>query len=200
MRPSTVQAGKAATEDGRHERRRRWAFSRKQVALALGWVTAPAILATIIAWAILLLVWGPLGERVAVVRGSADPQALYWEAVGRVLATTGLLAAVFSAIAFLAALVMSRRVAGPLCRMGDVARKVGEGDLAERLHVRRTDVARDVVPEFNAMLDKVETRMRRYERLLRNLDDILSAADPADAERTAQRLKQALAVIRRTPG
>lgn len=179
----TAQSSVAiATERRQEARTRYWVMPGLQVRMILWMVLVTATMATIAAWAILLAVWSPLGDRLVMTGNGIAAQALYQEACLRVLLTTGLLIAVFGAIAFVVALSVSHKVAGPLHRLSQVARNVARGRVRERVALRRGDYLHRFAAAFNEMLERVEDCAQRRKRLLARVDTALSDLERSSAE------------------
>jgi methyl-accepting chemotaxis protein len=192
--------GQSASErrtNGAHTGRTRfWIVPKLQLRMILWMVLVTSILATVAAWAILLTVWSPLGAEWLFLGDGTDADALFADASIRIFTTTGLLLVVFGAIAFMVGIVISHRVAGPLYRMGILARKVTDGALSERLHIREKDYVHHVLPDFNAMLETVEERILGYEATLAKVDEHLGAVTSVGDAEAEQRLQEALQAIR----
>src|SRR6185369_16795295 len=67
--------------------------------------------------------------------------------------------------AILAALLLSRRILGPVEALTEAARRMGQGDLSRRVAVRSRDEIGELAQAFNGMADSLE----RIEQLRRNM-------------------------------
>ena len=163
-------------------RTRYWVLPKLQ-ARFVGWLVAiSAVVATTVAWTVLLVVWSPLGTQLAWTGGNVDPDKLFWDATLRVVLTTGLLVAIFAMVALLTGLVMSHKVAGPLHRMTMVAGQVSQGQYRQRVELRRGDYIQDFADKFNGMLDHVQGRIEQQQVVLTNLQLKLAELDNAAAD------------------
>lgn len=166
------------------ERKTYWVQPRLQ-AKFVGWLVAiSAIVATTVAWAILLVVWAPLGHQLVWAGPGADANKLFWDACLRVFLTTGLLVVIFGLVAFLSGIIISHRVAGPLHRIGLVATQVSQGQYHERVTLRHGDYVQEFAVKINEMLDHVDSRMSQQQRTLTQAYNKLSDLEMAISDGT----------------
>ena len=207
MLVTTVEQGQVSAEAStRDERTRYWVLPKLQ-ARFIGWLAGiSALAATTVAWAILLVVWSPLSDQLVWASNGLEPDALFWSACFRVLATTGLLIIIFGLVAFVTGLLISHRVAGPLHRMGLIASQVASGHYSERVQLRRGDYVPEFAQKFNEMLDHVEQRFRHQRvalsRLQSKLSDLEAAATngasaPEEIDKSVQEVLRAMRDMRR---
>jgi two-component system, OmpR family, sensor kinase len=78
--------------------------------------------------------------------------------------TLGVLLAVLAVVSFL----FVRSLARPMTRLSEVARALGEGDLAARARLRRTDELGDLGRAFDEMADRLGATLRAQTELLAN--------------------------------
>ena len=175
---------------GKSERRRKryWLDPKLQAGFIIRLLLLCALLATILAWSVLYVVWAPLLDRIDWSASGAQPQELFVQAAARVLATTILLILAFSIVAFGVGLVFSHRVAGPAHRLSRLLRRAAEGQYDERATVRRKDCLQELVTAFNEMLDAMEkqsqerrVKLETVRRVLVKLED-LTRSPISDAE------------------
>ena len=192
----------SAATGRRNARKRYWVIPRLQMRLILWVVLVTSLMATTAAWAILMSVWPPMGEGVSWMASSGSMDTLFQNACIRVFVTTGLLVLVFGVIAFLTGLIISHKIAGPLYRIGRVAVHVADGRAGERVFVRKGDYLHEFSQCFNTMLDAVEAREIRSERVLTRIQSITeevaqSIADgPVSSAQLDARLEEVDRVIR----
>ena len=188
-------------------RKRYWVLPKLQLRfIRLGWlVAASAVVATTLTWGILLILWSSLANQVVSGGPVADAGQLFWAACLRVFATTGCLIVVFGLVAFLAGLVVSHRVAGPLYRLGRIAQEVAAGrddPAARRITLRPRDYIHEFADQFGEMLGSLSQRAQGYREVLSALHDRLSDLEGAVAdgkappEGVSTELREALRVIR----
>lgn len=91
----------------------------------------------------------------------ASPQAL-GRAISSFLLWGGLLAA---GIALILTFVLSRRISSPIGTLAATARRLGQGELSQRVELEDRGEVRELAQAFNAMADDLE----RAEQLRRNL-------------------------------
>jgi len=177
-------------ESNPSERKRYWVLPGLQARL-VGWLVAiSAVVATSAALAVLMAVWVPLSRRFVWAGNAEAAEALFWDASMRVFITTGCLIAIFALVAFVAGVIISHRVAGPLHRLERIARGVANGRYDVRATLRRGDYVHEFAEAFNGMLTHVQGRIGRHEALLARLDRELS--DLAAASREGEFAEEAL--------
>jgi methyl-accepting chemotaxis protein len=177
--PSTVlvESASLSLPGVASRRRQNWVLPHLRGRMALWLVAAPALVATSAAWAALFVLWSPILDRVAWSARGAD--GVFWDMCLRILVTTGAMTAIFGIVALVVARIVSHRVAGPLHRMGEVARQVAKGRHHERVRLRDGDYILDFTEDFNDMLDGIEARSRfqrnRMKAVQKNLSDLETA-------------------------
>lgn len=102
-----------------------------------------------------------IGPEPSVGEEATSPQTL-GEAINRFLLWGGLLAA---AIALVLTFVLSRRMSSPIGALAATARRLGQGDLSQRVQLRDRGEVRELAQAFNSMAVDLE----RLEQLRRNL-------------------------------
>ena len=196
-----VENATLSLPDTASRRRRNWILPNLRGRRALWLVAAPALVATAVAWAALLLLWSPVLHQVAWSMRGANPDRVFWEVCLRILLTTGALAVIFGAVALVAARIVSHRVAGPLHRMGEVALQVSKGRQHERVRLRDGDYIEDFAEKFNDMLDCIEARSRfhrnRMKAVQKNLSDLVTALmnGTVGTEELEERLRESLRIV-----
>jgi len=97
-------------------------------------------------------------------------------------------------------LFFSHRIAGPLYRFEQTLQGVGEGDLSQRVQLRRYDELKDLGDEINRTLDVLDTQVRRAKEMVSHAERAhsnLSAlwqgqgAQGAEIDRNLSALKEA---------
>jgi len=166
MAATVTESARTVTPERQRRRRQYWVSPRLQGRFVVWLVATTAVVATIVAWAILLVVWTPLGNRIVLSSGEMAADQLFWDACLRVLATTAFMVFIFGLVTFLVVLIITHRVAGPLYRIGLTAAQVAQGHYRERVNLRRKDYIQDFADKFNEMLDNVESRFRRQQRTI----------------------------------
>jgi signal transduction histidine kinase len=102
-----------------------------------------------------------IGPEPSAGEEATSPQTL-GEAINRFLLWGGLLAA---AIALVLTFVLSRRMSSPIGALAATARRLGRGDLSQRVQLRDRGEVRELAQAFNSMAVDLE----RLEQLRRNL-------------------------------
>jgi len=102
-----------------------------------------------------------IGPRFLAGTDAASPRT-FGEAINRFLLWGGLLAA---AIALVLTFVLSRRMSSPIAALAATARRLGRGDLGQRVQLKDRGEVRELAQAFNAMAIDLE----HAERLRRNL-------------------------------
>ncbi len=102
-----------------------------------------------------------IGPEPSAGEEATSPQTLR-EAINRFLLWGGLLAA---AIALVLTFVLSRRMSSPIGALAATARRLGRGDLSQRVQLRDRGEVRELAQAFNSMAVDLE----RLEQLRRNL-------------------------------
>lgn len=167
----------ASTDAGSVDRRIYWNLPWKHGRL-VGWtVFTASTMATVAAWAVLLLIWSPLAGRLVWATDTMNAREFFQDATLRVFATTFGFAAITGAVAFLTGLVVAHRIAGPLHRIKLTAAHVADGQLCDRVSVRKEDSIHDFADSFNDMLDHVESRFRRQRHAVRKAQQLLNDAE-----------------------
>lgn len=97
-------------------------------------------------------------------------------------------------VAAAAALLFARRLTGPILKIGEVARRVGAGDLAARVKgVRSRDEMGDLALRMNAMIRQLSERLELMKFVSRGtVDAVQGAADSEGVARTAERRRAAV--------
>lgn len=97
------------------------------------------------------------------------------------------------AAAAAAALVFAGRLTGPILQIGEVAKRVGAGDLAARVkRVRSRDELGDLALRMNAMIRQLNERLELMKFVSRETVSAVAAADAAGVARTGERRRAAL--------
>ncbi len=196
-----VESATMSLPDAASRRRQNWILPNLRGRMALWLVAAPALAATTAAWAALFLLWSPVLDRVGWSMRGANPDQVFGDVCLRVLLTTGALAVIFGIVALVAARIVSHRVAGPLHRIGEVARQVSEGRHHERVRLRDGDYIEDFARQFNDMLDSIEARSRfqrnRMKAVQKNLSELETALMDREvsAEELAECLRESLRIV-----
>jgi signal transduction histidine kinase len=94
--------------------------------------------------------------------GALDDRQTFVSSVNRSLLLAVLIA---GGAALLAALLLSRRILGPIEALTEAARRMGQGDLSRRVEVEGKDEIGELAQAFNAMADS----LARVEQLRRNM-------------------------------
>ena len=71
--------------------------------------------------------------------------------------------ACFAILALITA-VISNKIAGPVYKMEITFKKVAEGDYGARAYLREGDAYEGLAKEFNAMMDKLEPKLRAQDK------------------------------------
>lgn len=188
MISATIKADHIANENMEQSiRKRYWVLPGLQARIILWGVLITSLLAAVAAWTILLVVWQPLVGRFMWSGSGPSIDELFRIVCIRVFLTTGLLILLFAVIAFVTGLFVSHRVAGPLYRMGRVARQIAEGRFSRRVALRKYDYVSGFLGDFNNMLDYVESQLdcqqAAFDKLEKQLDEIerLAASEKIEA-------------------
>lgn len=70
-------------------------------------------------------------------------------------------------------LLMSHRIAGPLWRIEQTAKAVGEGDVTIRIHLREKDEIRGLADQMNKMVETIGARLKDINATVVILEDKL---------------------------
>jgi methyl-accepting chemotaxis protein len=65
----------------------------------------------------------------------------------------------FTFLVFLISIFMSHKIAGPLFQLKKLFSEVKNGNLTQRLAFRSKDYFQDLVPEFNGMMESLQSRI-----------------------------------------
>jgi len=96
-------------------------------------------------------------------------------------------------VAAVAALVFARRLTDPILRIGEVAARVGGGDLAARVEgVRTRDEIGDLAGRMNAMIRQLSERLELMKFVSRGTASAIAAADAAGVARGGERRRVAV--------
>jgi signal transduction histidine kinase len=116
-----------------------------------------------------VLLRGPSGEQAGTLyhmhiptNASDSGERVFVVGLNRVLLLAG---AASGLVALLAALLLSRRLLAPIESLTIAARRMGEGDLSQRVEVRTHDEIAELAGAFNSMAEG----LARAERLRRNM-------------------------------
>ena len=167
---STALASSLTTSsDSGRLRRRYWVLPKLQMRMIMWLVLVTSLLATIAAWVVLMAVWTPLGAHLVIAEPDVNVEKLFADACIRVFATTGLMVLVFAVIAYMVGLVVSHRIAGPLYRLSQAARRITHGQIPQHVSLRQGDYIKDFAEDFNEMTKALDYRMRSQEHALKEL-------------------------------
>jgi len=167
MVSATLKAEAAASARSAHAGRKRyWILPGLQMRMILWGVAVTALMATVAAWVVLLVVWPSFGSRFVWTSSGPNMDELFRDACMRVFLTTGLLVLIFGVIAFVTGLFVSHKIAGPVYRVRQVARRIAQGQPGQRVVLRRRDYMLDFVDDFNRMLEYLEGRLQRQQAAL----------------------------------
>jgi len=144
MVSATLKAEAAASARSAHAGRKRyWILPGLQMRMILWGVAVTALMATVAAWVVLLVVWPSFGSRFVWTSSGPNMDELFRDACMRVFLTTGLLVLIFGVIAFVTGLFVSHKIAGPVYRVRQVARRIAQGQPGQRVVLRRRDYMLD---------------------------------------------------------
>lgn len=57
--------------------------------------------------------------------------------------------------------ILSHKMAGPVYRFEQTCKAIAKGDFSQRVHLRKGDQLTDLQEEFNKMMDRVETEIKK---------------------------------------
>lgn len=69
--------------------------------------------------------------------------------------------AIYILFVVLVAAVLSHKMAGPIYRFEQTCKAIAQGDFSQRVRLRDGDQFTDLQKEFNAMMDRVETEIKK---------------------------------------
>lgn len=205
MNATVAQDAAVAARELTVPRRQLWIMPGIQGKLVFWLVLGSAMIATTVAWAVLLAVWSPMGNRLVWSGMESTADGLFVDTTMRVLATTATMVVIFGLVAFFVGVVISHKIAGPIYRMGMTAMHIADGRYCERVALRRGDYLHDFSAQFNNMLDRVELRHRAQQRAIaqaqRRLSDLEIAVadevvDPQQMEAALQETLRELQNVR----
>ena len=98
-----------------------------------------------------------IGERISLA-SSAETEVALRSVFADSLVTLLIMGPVMSVLMFLLALWVSNRLVGPLPRLRQAMRQIGQGDYSARLGFRPEDLLLSVSEEFNRMADALQRR------------------------------------------
>jgi nitrogen fixation/metabolism regulation signal transduction histidine kinase len=98
-----------------------------------------------------------IGERISSA-SSAETEAALRSAFADSFITLLIIGPVVGVLMFLLALWVSNRLVGPLPRLREAMRKIGQGDYSARLGFRPEDLLLSVSEDFNLMADALQRR------------------------------------------
>lgn len=188
-----------AADDAAPVRRRRFLVLPKLQRRLILWLAGiSSLVAASVALAVLLAVWSPLGWKFVWAGGDFEATAFFWNTCMRVFLTTGILIAIFGAVAFLTGLIVSHRIAGPLYRMGKIMQGLARGECGERVALRHSDYMEEFSEKFNEMIEHVDYSAGRRKKLvsqlhakLRDLEKMLGEGS-AEVAQLQEKLQDAL--------
>ena len=116
---------------------------------------------------------------ILIGRAIADPQHLFFENLGPFLRRYGMF---FTCILLMLPLIvydilkLTNRFAGPVFRLRRELRKLAEGEKVDPLKFRNSDYWSDIVPAFNAVLQRLETleQSHREREVIETADELVS--------------------------
>jgi methyl-accepting chemotaxis protein len=95
---------------------------------------------------------------------------------------------------FVATVIFTHRIAGPLYRLRNVLKVVGEGNLTVRASIRKYDYLHQEVDCINEMIDSLRTKVRdieaQYREAQASMLELNSAAQNSDAQDTARQIQR----------
>ena len=169
----------------------------------IGWLVAiSTVIATTVSWAVLLLVWAPLRNKVVWIGEGVAYETLYQTMLVRVLATTGMFILLFGTVSFLVGLLLSHKVAGPLHRLGRVATEASRGATVDNVVIRENDYIHDFADEFNGMVKTFQARESAKAKALNGIERELSKLEfdttegRVSGEALAEEVRESLQVVR----
>ena len=183
-------------------RRRYWIMPQVQGRFIAWMVVSSAVIATAVAWIVLLLVWAPLHNKVAWLESGVDADVFFAQTMGRVFLTTALMIVFFGALSFLLGLLISHRVAGPLFRLGRAAGRASDAKYGERVTLRERDYIHDFARKFNRMMERFEEEHVAHQEALAGVETQLAAiaedlrSGQAADEEIRQRIETGLDILR----
>ena len=191
-----------AGEAGSVGRRRYWIMPQVQGRFIAWMVVSSAVIATTVAWVVLLLVWTPLHNKVAWLESGVDADVFFAQTMGRVFVTTALMIVFFGALSFLLGLLITHRVAGPLFRLGRAAGRASDAKYSERVTLRQRDYIHDFARKFNRMMERFEEEHTAHQEALAGAETQLAAlaedllSDEAVDEEIRRRIEKGLDILR----
>jgi methyl-accepting chemotaxis protein len=97
----------------------------------------------------------------------------------------------FAALMVIIGLLETHRAAGAIFKMQRHIRRVAEGSLGARLHLRRRDHFQDVADDFNRMVENLREEARIEVQHLDQAIDALGQVRPAERDAASARLARA---------
>ncbi len=112
--------------------------------------------------------------------------------VRQMTANTALIGALGLGAAVLAAFAFAQGLTRPILRIGDAARRVGQGDFATRIDIRRSDEIGDLANRMNAMIGELSERMELMKFVSRGTVTAIQAAGANPVARGGERRRAAV--------
>jgi signal transduction histidine kinase len=129
-------------------------------------------------------------------RPLVQESAVFWQEVREQLVTS----AVVAAFAALVAIILTQWIVSrPLARVSEQARRIGSGDLSQKLTVRGSDEVSALIGELNAMCDSLQEARSRAEEEAEKRVSALEQLRHADRLRTVGTLASGIAHELGTP-
>jgi methyl-accepting chemotaxis protein len=139
-----------------HRRTSLFADKRFQIRASLyvcGWLAALSVV-------YLLIAWNLFGY---FIRATADNSWVI--SVGTLESTRAKVIVLLIALqilliagAFLTSIFVTHRIVGPLVKLQNLLREVGQGDVDQRLQLRRNDLFQELADSYNQMIDGIRSR------------------------------------------
>ena len=165
------------------KRRLRWRYlvDRRLQFRYIGFLVGVEALAlAVVAWAVFVVVWRPLLDRVRWSDLGPSPRVVFVESLRQASVTSLVLLVIFGVLLAAVGLVVSHGVAGPLVRLRRAVRTAAEEeDYNHRVRLRRGDCLVDFAEEINALLSRLEQRQREQRLLLGRVAEAVGAITSA---------------------
>lgn len=131
------------------------------------------IMSSIVGWTIYFSIWSPIASDELV--DLSDISVIFDKVNEQLLFRIPILLVIIAMIS----IIISHKIAGPVYRFEQSAKKIAEGDLTLRINLRKGDEMQGLAIIFNGMTEKLEEMVKKDRKVVERIIKVIQEI-PAD--------------------
>lgn len=125
------------------------------------------IMSSVVGWTIYFSIWSPIASAELV--DISDISIIFDKVNDRLLFRIPILIIIIAMIS----IIISHKIAGPVYRFEQSAKKIAEGDLTLRIHLRKGDEMKSLAILFNDMTEKLENMVKKDRKIVESIVKVI---------------------------